>query len=443
MQLLAFTPQEAGKGADLGGMHDPLPPGTVGDMTGSNDNHPEWADRLRRERQARGWTQADVVAALRTFADVPLPEGLLDQWKRWERGRNKPDEFYRPLIAATFGTVVESIFGQTRSLKAPVDTNELLIAKSGMSTLELVQRLRESAIDDSTLDALHVTVEQLCCDYGDRDPAELINEAREWLRSINELLASRVTLAQHRDLLDSASWLTLLVGCLEYDSGHKSAETTRAAAAQLGSESGNASVIGWAHEMTAWFNLTGGHYRSVIAASQAGIDQAPGRSVAVQLYTQEAKAWARMGNQRNVMRALENGRALLESLPYPERPDHHFIIDHEKFDYYAMDCYRIIGDDAMAEAKAREVLRRAAPEGQPLVAPMRAAEATLTLGVVAARSGDFDQAIKHGNYALEIPRKSKPSLRMVGSELDEILRARYPQSSEARDFHDALTRATT
>ena len=71
---------------------------------------PEWAERLRRERNVRGWSQADAVAAMRTFSDVPLHDGLLDQWKRWERGRNKPDEFYRPLIAATFGTVVESIF---------------------------------------------------------------------------------------------------------------------------------------------------------------------------------------------------------------------------------------------------------------------------------------------------------------------------------------------
>src|SRR5690606_28960748 len=116
--------------------------------------------------------------------------------------------------------------------------------------------LRESSIDDSALDALNLTVEQLCCDYGDRNPSELITEAREWLRSINQLLGGRITLSQHRDLLDSAAWLTLLVGCLEYDSGEKSAETTRAAAAQLGKESGNLSVTGWAHEMTAWFNLT-------------------------------------------------------------------------------------------------------------------------------------------------------------------------------------------
>jgi hypothetical protein len=62
--------------------------------------------------------------------------------------------------------------------------------------------------------------------------------------------------------------------------------------------------------MRAWFSLTAGRYREVIAAAQAGQDAAPGRTVAVQLLAQEAKAWARMGNQRNVVKALEKGRVL-------------------------------------------------------------------------------------------------------------------------------------
>ena len=46
-----------------------------------------------------------------------------------------------------------------------------------------------------------------------------------------------------------------------------------------------------------------------------------------------------MGNHRHVVRAPENGRVLLGSLPYPERPDNHLVVDPDKFDFYAMDCY--------------------------------------------------------------------------------------------------------
>jgi len=50
-------------------------------------NRPEWADRLRREREARNWTQEDVVRAMRTAADRPLPEDLLTTYKRYAAAR--------------------------------------------------------------------------------------------------------------------------------------------------------------------------------------------------------------------------------------------------------------------------------------------------------------------------------------------------------------------
>lgn len=409
------------------------------------DEHerPAWAERLRAERLARGWSQADAVAAMRTFSDTPLPVGLLDQWKRWERGRNKPDEFYRPLIAATIGTVVESIFGETRSAP-PRTTDEVLVVRSGMDTYELVQRIRQSSITNSTLDALHLTVEQLCCDYVSSDPGELIAISRDWLSRLNRLLHERLTLAQHRDILDAAGWLTLLIGCLEYDTGQtRAAEATRNAALSLGTEANNAAVIGWAHELRAWFSLTSGWHREVIAAAQAGQDTAPGRSVAVQLLAQEAKAWARMGNQRNVVKALEKGRILLDSLPYPERIDNHFVVDPNKFDYYAMDCYRLIGDNQLAEMHARETIRKSTNLDGSVNSPMRIAESQLTLAVVAARCGDLEQAVSLGRDALAIDRKSQPSLLMVGSELDAVLQAQYPNEPVVIEFHDRLISSTS
>lgn len=51
-------------------------------MSNEHPARPDWAERLRRERDVRGWSQADAVAAMRTFSDIPLPDGLLDQWKR-------------------------------------------------------------------------------------------------------------------------------------------------------------------------------------------------------------------------------------------------------------------------------------------------------------------------------------------------------------------------
>ncbi len=339
------------------------------------------------------------------------------------------------MIAATLGTVVESLFPSPRPPRRADTHDELLLSRIGMDTHELVQRIRRPSVDNTTLDALSLTVEQLCCDYVSRDATELIGESRQWLTQITRLLDERLTLSQHQDVLDAAGWLTLLVGCLEYDIGQgRQAEATRTGALRLGEDARNPSLIGWAHEMRSWFAITSGRYPEVIAAAQAGQDAAPRRSVSVQLLAQEAKAWARTGNQRNVIKALEKGRTLLDSLPYPERPDNHFVVDPDKFDFYAMDCYRLIGDNDLAEMHAREIIRKTtAPDGTDL-SPMRKAEAEITLGVIAARQGELDDAMTYGQQALRIGRRSQPSLLMVGAELDRALQANFPNDSSATDF---------
>ena len=54
------------------------------------DDRPAWARRMYNERQARGWSQAEAVRAMRAHAPGELPEdaSLLRQWKRWESGQS-------------------------------------------------------------------------------------------------------------------------------------------------------------------------------------------------------------------------------------------------------------------------------------------------------------------------------------------------------------------
>ncbi len=324
-------------------------------------------------------------------------------------------------------------------LVVPRSPDPLLVAHTGMDTLELLRRVRASAIDSSTVDALDITVQQLCCDYAYADAHELMKNGRNWLSRMIELLGHRLTLSQHRDILNRAGVLALLVGCVEYDTGQsRTAEATRRMAMDLGKESGEPDVTGWSHEMSAWFHLTTGNYRAVIAAAEAGEHAAPSRSVAVQLFAQEAKAWARMGDKGKVLETLEKGRRLLDSLPYPERPDNHFVVDPDKWDYYEMDCYRIVGEDSAAKQTAQEVIRKSVGSDGVLTAPMRNTEAQLTLGVLAAREGDIDEAAALGIQALQTGRQSRPSLLMVGSELEQELKTYGPNAGAdfRRVFND-------
>jgi hypothetical protein len=149
-----------------------------------------------------------------------------------------------------------------------------------MDTLEIVSRLQASDVNDTTLEAVRVTVDRLCSEYARQPPFELITEGRQWLRRLVEMQEQRLNFRQRRDTLELAGWLALLVGCLAYDLGDR-----RAAEDQLGRQL-SVSAEKWAARnhgvgarKTAWFALTAGDYRGVIAAGAAGEVAAGSHSV--------------------------------------------------------------------------------------------------------------------------------------------------------------------
>jgi hypothetical protein len=389
------------------------------------------------ERSIRGWSQVQAVAAMRTHSDKPLPDdaSLVRQWRRWEKGECKPDRFYAPLVAATFGTVTHALFPEP----ARRDGASEVLAVSGMETLEIIGRLQASDISPATLDALRVTVDRLCSEYPYVPAEQLLIDGRAWLRRLTNLQAHRLTLGQHKEVLVLAGLIALLLGCVEYDlADRRAAETTRRAALSLGTETGDSGTVGWAYEISAWMALTSGDYRGAIAASRAGTDAAGAQGVAVQLAAQEAKAWARLGDRRQSETALDRGRRLLESLPPPTNLDHHFVVDPSKFDFYAMDCYRTLREDRFAESLAEEVIRAGTNFDGSERSPMRIAEAKVTLGVVAARHGELSQAIDYGRQAVSGPRKSLPHLRMSTLEMATTIRRHYGEEAEAQSFLEEL-----
>ncbi|PJN24720.1 hypothetical protein CG717_31985 [Streptomyces sp. CB02613] len=398
------------------------------------DQRPEWARRMVEERTARDWSQVQAVQQLMARLpedQVVSEQDLVRQWKRWEAGDAQPVK-YRSAIAQTFGTTTGAFFPE----KSRRDGRAEILQVSGMDTVDIIARLRASDVDVATLDALRITADRLCCEYAYMPADQLLLEGKAWLARVVGLQHQRVSLAQHREIIALAGKLSLLVGCVEYDSGRpRDAEATRQAALMLGQEAGELSVQGWAHEMRAWFALTRGDYRGVIAAAEAGITVAPTESVAAQLYAQKAKAWARLGDRSQTEVALDKGRQILELQPYPEDIENHFVVDPAKYDFYRMDALRQVGGDLrLAGQLANEVIRSGTDFDGTERSPMRIAEARVTLGVVAAREGDLDTALAYGEQALAGERKSLPSLAMVASDLGRALQEGYGNSSDAQEF---------
>ncbi|MFR9750044.1 XRE family transcriptional regulator [Nocardia sp. 004] len=402
----------------------------------ATDDRPVWAIRMRSERDARGWSQADAVRVMRgkSSHNLPTDSTLLRNWRRWESGESRPDDFYAPIIAATFDTMTSAFFPKAR----PNRDDELLSA-TGMDTLEFIARLRMSDVSSVTLDAIRITAERLCCEYSYADPYDLHAEGTAWLRRITSLLDGRLTLGQHREILVLSGWVALLVGCVDYDLGRRTAaEATRRAAYSLGEEAENAEITAWAVEMTAWFALTQGNYRGVIETVQPVLEVSRDMRVGAQLAAQCAKAWARLGNSREVEAALADGRAILERFEHPANLDNHFVIDTHKLDFYAMDCCRAAGDDRLAETYAREVIKNAICPDGTVRNPMRISEARLTLAVVAVRNHDLELAVDEGMRAFTGKRRSLPSLMWVAGETAQEIIEHYPDDPRAHTYLDQL-----
>ncbi|GAA5053030.1 hypothetical protein GCM10023318_26430 [Nocardia callitridis] len=391
---------------------------------------------MRSERDARGWSQADAVRVMRSKSshNLPTDNTLLRNWRRWESGESRPDDFYAPLIAAAFDTVTAAFFPKAR----PNRDDELLSA-TGMDTLEFIGRVRMSDVSSATLDAVRITAQRLCCEYSYADPRDLHIEGTAWLRRITSLLDGRLTLAQHREILVLAGWVALLVGCVDYDLGRRSAaESTRRAALSLGQEAENTEISAWSAEMAAWFALTQGNYRGAIDAVAQPLEASRNLGVGVQLAAQRAKAWARLGNPHEVEIALDEGRDILERLEHPTDLDNHFVVDARKFDFYAMDCCRVAGENRLAEAYANEVIRNSTNADGSTRNPMRVSEAHLTLSVIAARNRDLELAVEEGTRAFAGSRKSLPSLMWIAGEAAREMIERFPGDPRTRVYFDQL-----
>jgi transcriptional regulator with XRE-family HTH domain len=389
-------------------------------------------------------TFGDTLRQLRTEAGVT--QGELAKQANWSQSQISRTEqnLFMP-DAATVERLDRALGAGGKLIaaydKATAPSSEL--ARPGDDPLifsDLIRKIHRTDVGRDTIDQLTIITEQLCCEYVSRHPEELRADAHHQLEYVQRLLEGPTRLSEHRELLVIAGWLSLLIGCLNYDLGlARHAETARTAAFQLGRQAGHGEIMAWSYEMSAWFALTQGRLRSIPDYTDAGINAAPHASVAIQLAAQAAKAHARMGNPSDVRRALDHGARLLGNHDHPTHPENHFVIDPAKWDFYAMDCYRILGDNTRAADNAHEVLRLSQRPNGTDKSPMRATEARLTLAIVSLRNGDIDHATDWARQAFTTDRKSINSLTMVTDELYHQAHTHYGKDPALKALNHVIT----
>jgi transcriptional regulator with XRE-family HTH domain len=410
--------------------------------------------QLRAWRDSANMTRAEMADALNRTPAAGHDGFLCDEKRisKWESGEVLwPRAEYRRALHELTGRDAESLGflpPHRRAERPPLLTGtvvpaDALQAEAQMfDTLELARLAEMSDISTGTIEALQQAADLLCRAYPTTPAATLRDRTKRRLNQVVELLGSRTSLDQHRELLVIAGWMAALLGCVHYDLGEREeAEAARQAAYQWARQAGHGELMGWAFEMSAWFALVEGNYEQLIEFAQAGQQVAGVTNAGVQLTLQEAKGWSRLGDRKQTDQALTRGASLLAQLPIPEHRENHFVFDRTKYMFYAATCYVTLGDDARAEDHAQEVIaQHVRPDGTSN-APMRTAQTRIDLGIVAARRGDLDQAVAYGESAFEFERQSMSDLVSRSADLDRILRERYRGEQLTREFHERYIHA--
>lgn len=394
---------------------------------------------LRSQRRARGWDMPRMAHRLAAAAGedrgtLPDQETLTGYIRRWEAGRVGVSERYELLFAKAFG-MDPGEMEAAASAPRPVRPDDALDPTDDpLDFIELTRRAEQHDAGHGALEMLRAVTDRLCRDYPAESAEDLASRGTGYLRCALDRLDGRVTLAQHRELLVIGGWLAALLGCLHYDLGNTgSAEAARVMARNLGQQAGHGEIIAWSCELAAWFALVEGRHADVVRWAQAGMGHAGRTNAAVQLALQAARGYARMGDDRAIQ-ALRIGQRILDQLPEPEYPEHHFTVDQDKYDFYAGTIWTWLGtDDATAATHAKLAIAKCVLPSGRVRWPMRVAVSKLDLAVIADRRGDLDEAVAHATAALQLPRWSAQLLPRA-AELGHSLAARHQHELLVREY---------
>jgi tetratricopeptide (TPR) repeat protein len=382
-----------------------------------------------------------AVSANALARSVPCDKALIS---RYRAGRQHPS----PRMARRLDEVLAA-GGRLAAVAALDDAASPEAARPDsapddeISALELARRAAASDVGTATVERLEQVTDSLAIAYPGTPPGALLRRVRAHLGYVTTLLDARKTLAEHRRLLVTGGWLSLLAATCLTDLGQRDAATAHlGTAAQLAREAGHPELLAWCIETHAWTALTEGNYRLAVRASQAAQRAAPdGSSAFTQATAQEGRAWARLGDTRETYAALGRVEALVSSLPMPDSPEHHYRYDPAKSEAYVATTLAWTGDPA-AEGHARQVLARleSAADGPPR--PRRAASARLDLALTLAGTGQLDEAAGTALHAVTSGRLVPSNYWRAAEVITAVSARAEPEARDLREAYREMRRGT-
>jgi transcriptional regulator with XRE-family HTH domain len=260
-----------------------------------------------------------------------------------------------------------------------------------IGAIEAARRAGATEVGTVTVERLEQVVDTLAVAYPSTAPAKLLSRTGAYLAYATGLLGRRLTLTEHRRLLVTSGWLSLLAATSLIDlRRYGPADAYLNTAMQMAGEAEHPELRAWCLETRAWLALSDGDHKRAVSLARGAQALAPaGSSALIQATAQEGRAWARLGDSRDTHDALGRVEALISPLAVPEHPEHHYRYDPAKAEAYVATTLSWVGDPAAVDI-ARSVLVNMESPADPR--PRRAVAAKIDLALALAGAGKPDEA---------------------------------------------------
>ena len=356
----------------------------VGVNNGQRFIFAKWCTRMEFSARLAALMAEESIGVRALARRVPCDPALIS---RLASGRQQP--------SAQIARRLDEILGAGGELadRAATPHDSLTTLDDELGAAEAARRAGASDVGAAAVERLEQAADSLAMAYPSAAPADLLHRSGAYLNYVTGLLDKRMTLAEHRRLLVTAGWLSLLAATSLIDlRRYDTAGAYLATAGQMASDTGHREMAAWCIETQAWQAVSTGGYAQAASLARAAQDAAPkGSSGHIQATAQEGRAWAKLGASKETYDALARVEALVSPLPQPEHPEHHYRYDPAKAEAYTATTLAWVGDPA-AEEIARTVLARMESPADGGPRPRRAVAARIDLALALAGTGRADEA---------------------------------------------------